>query len=209
MHTCHAWQSVHIGRAEPACTTSSSWCRQVSRHSWGSTVTRSEFLNALSKVLDEALEADHADFGNIQRLVPGRNVLEIVVQRGFSESFLQFFKFVSSEDDSACGRAIRLKQRVAITDILEDPWYGPYVGAATEAGYRAVQSTPIVGPSGELLGVVSTHFRSIHQFSRNAALALDACVAKAASIMLEYDREGSYGPNTAVGTATRRAPRSS
>ena len=152
-------------------------------------MNRSEFLGALTQVLDRAIEADGAGFGNIQRVVPGRGVLEIVVQRGFDQAFLQVFKFVSADHDSACGRALRFRKRVVIADINADPWFSAYARTAADAGYRAVQSTPIIRTSEkeDVLGVLSTHFRDSHHLTRNAADALDQCAREAALIMMEYD----------------------
>ena len=52
-----------------------------------------------------------------------------------------------------------MTRRVIIEDVETDPGYEPYREAAGSAGYRAVQSTPLVGRGGELLGVLSTHYR--------------------------------------------------
>ena len=140
------------------------------------------------------MEADGAHLGNVQRFIPGEGQLEIVAQHGFSTAFLRFFKFVSSNDGTACGRAIRLKTRVVIEDVLTDLPYRPYIGIATEAGYRAVQSTPILGPGGELLGVLSTHFRQPHLLSAEAAQRLDVCATEAAAIMTAHHGNAWVGP---------------
>lgn len=173
----------------------------------GIAVNRSEFLSSLSDVLQRAVEVDDAGFGNVQRLAPGRANLEIVAQHGFSSPFLDFFKFVSVLDDSACGRAYRLKARVVVQDVLTDPHFAPFADVAIEAGFRAVQSTPIVGLHGDVLGVLSTHFRQPHRLTREAIGKLDACAREAATIMQAYDGNGHDGHDRhAYGEASGRDP---
>jgi hypothetical protein len=50
---------------------------------------------------------------------------------------------------------------------MRDPDFAPYRGIAAQAGFRAVQSEPLIGKGGELVGVLSIHFRS-HVYFRNA-----------------------------------------
>ena len=73
---------------------------------------------------------------------PALNGLEIVAQRGFDQSFIDRFRVVSLEDDSASGMAIRTKSRVVIEDVKSDTAYAPGRVAAALGGYRAVQATP-------------------------------------------------------------------
>jgi hypothetical protein len=52
-------------------------------------------------------------------------VLVIAAQRGFKKDFLEFFRDVSAEDDSACGRALRLSERLVIEDVETDAAFEP------------------------------------------------------------------------------------
>lgn len=57
-----------------------------------------------------------------------------------------------------------------IKDVEADPAYAPLRAIARAAGYRAVQSTPLVGPDGAILGMLSTHSaRRIARVHRNCA----------------------------------------
>jgi GAF domain-containing protein len=67
-----------------------------------------------------------------------------------------------SERGAACGRAMLSGKRVIIEDVLTNPDFAPHRAVAASAGFRAVRSTPLVSRSGELLGMVSTHFRRPH-----------------------------------------------
>jgi len=57
---------------------------------------------------------------------------------------------------------MQLRERVIIEDVETDPEYAPHRHIAASAGYRALQSTPILSRVGEFLGVLSTHFRRPH-----------------------------------------------
>jgi two-component sensor histidine kinase len=118
--------------------------------------------SGLNEMLAAAVQLLGGDMGNIQLLDAGKGTLVIAAQQGFQERFLEFFKEVSADDDSACGRALRSGERIVIDDVEADEEYAPYRAAARAAGYRAVQSTPLVGRDGKPLGILSTHFRTPH-----------------------------------------------
>jgi len=117
---------------------------------------------SLSQGLQEMLAATTgllgADMGNVQLFDAERGVLRIVAQQGFDDDFMAFFREVSTDDDSACGRALRTLRTVAIDDVEQDVSYRPYLDAARAAGYRAVVSVPFCSFRGKPLGVLSAHF---------------------------------------------------
>jgi signal transduction histidine kinase/ActR/RegA family two-component response regulator len=121
--------------------------------------------------------------GNVQTLDPQRGVLHIRAHRGFRPDFLDFFREVSAADDSAAGRALRSGKRIVIEDVDADPEYAPYRAIAATAGYRAVQSTPLVGRDGRPLGMLSTHFRSVHRSDEQELRRLDLYARQAADFI--------------------------
>jgi signal transduction histidine kinase len=112
--------------------------------------------------------------------------LEIVVQRGFKQDFLDHFSVVV-EDSSACGRALQRGERVIIEDVESDPGFEPHRQIAASTGFRAVQSTPLVSRSGEPLGMLSTHFRDPHRPSERE-LRLTDLYARQVAEMIERKR---------------------
>ena len=110
----------------------------------------------IDAALDAALDAAGTGMGNIQ-LAAGEG-LRIVAQRGFQAPFLDFFAVVDHRG-SACGVAAKEGRQVVVPDVESDPIFAgtPALHTLLRAGLRAVQSTPLVGQSGELLGVLSTH----------------------------------------------------
>jgi PAS domain S-box-containing protein len=121
-----------------------------------------DFRTLLEEVLDATIALQRADLGNIQMYNAEKQTLEIVAQRGFQKDFLEHFRNVDDES-SACGRAMKLRQRVIIEDVETDPGFAPHRHIAASAGFRAIQSTPLLSRGGKLLGMLSTHFRRPHR----------------------------------------------
>jgi DNA-binding response OmpR family regulator len=114
-------------------------------------------------LLGEAMAATHADMGTLHAVDPTTNTLRIVASRGFGAAFLDFFAAVGQSGDSACGLALREGRRVVIPAVARSEIFmGREAGRILhDAGVHAVQSTPIFGASGCLVGVISTHWARI------------------------------------------------
>lgn len=112
----------------------------------------------LGLALEGALELTAADFGDLQ-MFDGAGQLRIVAQAGFGPDYLRRFATVHDEH-AACWRAATLGAQVTVDDVLTDEDFAPLREVAAAAGFRAVQSTPLIDHEGSVVGVVSTHFRS-------------------------------------------------
>ena len=119
----------------------------------------------LAELLAAAIDVTHADMGNVQ-LVDEHDVLRIRAQVGFGQEFLDFFRGVE-EHEAACGTAAASRRTVIVSDVESSPIFAgtQALEIVRRAGVRSVQSTPMFAPTGELIGVVSTHFREIHAFA--------------------------------------------
>lgn len=111
-------------------------------------------------ILDDVIALHGAEFGNLQ--LPIGDELMIAAQRGFKAPFLHAFERVKAADPSVCGRALRDGRPLVIADVEEDPSFAPFRHVAREAGYRAVQSAPLLTKDSQVMGVVSTHFANVH-----------------------------------------------
>jgi signal transduction histidine kinase/CheY-like chemotaxis protein len=72
---------------------------------------------------------------------------------------------------------------MVIEDVEADAPYTPLRPIARAAGYRAVQSTPLIGREGAPLGMLSTHFRSPHRPGEQDLRRLDLYVRQAADFI--------------------------
>jgi hypothetical protein len=144
----------------------------------------------IDALLDTATKAASTDLGNVQLLDPRGTTLQIVAQRGFGSEFLDFFREVHGAG-AACGAALRAGRQVIVEDVATHPIF---VGQRSQdvllrAGVRAVQSTPLIAPSGELVGMISTHFRSRHRPPAYRLRLIDIISRQAAELLRDvHDR---------------------
>ena len=117
---------------------------------------------ALEEILDATIALLGAEKGTIQLLNPKNNTLAIVAQRGFQKDFLDYFRTVKIDDNSAYGRAVKRAEQVVIEDVQTEASYASHRRIASVAGYRALQSTPLMSRNRELLGVLSNHYSKPH-----------------------------------------------
>ena len=122
------------------------------------------FERTVSVIMDDVIALHGAEFGSCQMAVGDDLVL--VAQRGFRPPFLKTFAWTGKTDPCACGRALKSRQTVIVPDVTLDREFAPFRRIAREAGFRAVQSTPLLTRSGKLVGVVSTHFANAHEPTR-------------------------------------------
>jgi PAS domain S-box-containing protein len=137
----------------------------------------------LDEMLSAAIELLGADKGDIQLLDTSRGLLKIAAQRGFSPAFLDEYRELPAEAATSCGRALRSGGCSVIEDTEADEAYAPYRQAAAQEGYRAVQSTPLVGRNGTVLGMISAHFRDVHRPSSDDLQRLDLYARQAAGFI--------------------------
>jgi hypothetical protein len=129
------------------------------------------------------MKVDAATCGKIRVVDPSTGTLEIEVQRGFSEHFIESFRVVDVTDEIASARALRLRHRVNVPDVAKDPHLERYHVIAKQEGFKAMQATPIFGVDGDIVGTLSTHFPRVHHPSTVAALVLDHCASKAGALI--------------------------
>jgi len=111
----------------------------------------------INSTLHRALRITGQELGNVQLVNWEMGLLEIAAQRGFRQEFLDSFRHVSTRDGCACGRALLLRDTVVIDDVTTDRDFSPFKEIAERAGFRAVQSTPLMSSGGAIVGVISTH----------------------------------------------------
>jgi PAS domain S-box-containing protein len=153
-------------------------------HGLSTRLLSADNLNAaLDDVLENAIVTSGADFGNIQLYNPQLGALEIVAQRGFRQDFLDHFRLVHLDEGSACAQAMQSGQRIIIEDVELDAAYERHRQVAARAGYRAVQSTPLKSRNGNILGMLSTHFRRPQRVPERNQRLLDLYARHAADMI--------------------------
>jgi two-component sensor histidine kinase len=133
-----------------------------------------DFDGNLNAVVDTAIAVTDAEKGNLQLLDPATGALTIAAQRGFGDSFLNFFASVR-DDASACASAMRSGERVIVEDVRESEIFAgqPSRDVLLDASVRAVTSTPLMASTGNLLGMISIHFADPHLLSERELHLMD------------------------------------
>jgi PAS domain S-box-containing protein len=150
---------------------------------------------ALEEVLDAALALMEAELGNVRLLDPGTQELRIVAQRGFGTEYLERFTSVGANSGEICAQAAQQGKRVIVEDVQSEAQFAHYRAIATTAGFRGIQSTPIMSRRGELLGVLSTYFRDPQHPSERALRMIDLYARQAAEFLEHMGLETSRQPD--------------
>lgn len=122
----------------------------------------SSLKDGVELMLQSSIDLMKSDFGIVQ-LLDNSGLLRIFAQCGFKENFLETFREVSAEDDSACGRSLRTGEVVIIDDTEADEQFTPFRPIAREADFRSVVSIPLLTNERKPLGIISVHFRLPNQ----------------------------------------------
>lgn len=128
-------------------------------------------------LLRAAVEVANAACGTIQFYDSSHRCLRLVAYHGFGREFLDFFQVVSGED-CACGTAMAKKTRIVVPDVSTHPIFKgqPSREIVLRSGIRSVQSTPILGASGQFLGALATHQRQKRRPSARELAAIDSVI---------------------------------
>jgi len=150
-----------------------------------------DLRQALDEILAGAIELLGADMGSIRIWDSARGTLRIEAHRGFKRECLDLFRQIPTASSSACERALQSGERMVVEDVEADRLFTPFRPLARAAGYRAMQSTPILSREGMPLGMLATHFRSVHKPAEQDLHLLDLYVRQAADIIEHHKAENA------------------
>jgi two-component system sensor kinase FixL len=151
----------------------------------------------LDEILNSAIAIAGADCGTIQLLHPSTGELKIVAHRGFPQWWLDFWSSVT-QGHGSCGTALLRGERIIVEDIERSPIYAHALERDIQrrAGVRAVQSTPLISRSGKVLGMFSTHYKTLMRWDERSLRLLDLLAWQASELIDRtradeqlYDRE--------------------
>jgi CheY-like chemotaxis protein len=144
-----------------------------------------DFHACLEDILDDAIEFTGAFKGTLQLLDRETNTLKIAVHRGYRAPFLNFFSDVHPAEAAACGAAFQAGERVVIEDVTQSEIFAgqPSLHVLQAEGVRAMQSTPLLSSSGEIVGMIATHFPKPHRPDERELRFLDLLARQAADYL--------------------------
>lgn len=139
------------------------------------------------KIVDAAALVMRAEFASIQVYQPdrGEGGLRLLAHRGFTPEAEHQWEWVRADSTTSCGASLRLHSRVVIQDVETNDLLASSadLGVFRRVGIRAVQTTPLMSRDGELLGMLSTHWRQPHQPVERDLRLLDVLARQAADLM--------------------------
>jgi signal transduction histidine kinase len=142
-----------------------------------------------NEIVKAAVEIAGSDMGTLQTCNDD-GVLVITSQVGFDSTFVDYFSRVDSHTDTACGAAMAARDRVIVDDVTRSPYFGgDALPVLLNAGVRALQSTPLFSRTGEFVGMLSTHYRSIRHFGQAELKWLDLLARQAADLIMRRQSE--------------------
>jgi signal transduction histidine kinase/ActR/RegA family two-component response regulator len=135
----------------------------------------------LREVLHEAMSVQGTDLGLLSLYDPETNSLNIKVHSGFDEVLREIEGAPSGV--ATCGTSYEQRRRVVVEDVEADPIYAQYREVAEAVGFRACNSTPLITRNGQIIGVLSVHFRQRHRPSERELRLMDLYARMAADII--------------------------
>ena len=137
------------------------------------------------RVLETATELTSADMASLQAFSFDRGELRLLAHRGFHPESAAFWEIVCVNSASSCALAMSAGARTIVPDIeaSESMANTADLDAYRRSGIRAVQSTPLISRSGQLLGMISTHWRNPHQPTEFSLRPFDVLVRQAADLI--------------------------
>lgn len=146
------------------------------------------------KIVEAAAAIMQSEMASLQMLFPERGnggELRLLASRGFDPDGAKFWEWVRADSACSCGAALKSRKRVVVSDVEKCDFMAGTEDqiAYLRTGIRAVQSTPLLSRSGELLGMISTHWRAPHTPEESDLLRFDVLARQAADLLERKQRE--------------------
>jgi GAF domain-containing protein len=133
-------------------------------------------------------------YASLQMLFPERGSggeLRLLAFRGFNPEAARFWEWVRADSKSTCAIALRDQKRVVAQDIAGCDFMAGSEDRQVylQTGIRACQTTPLIGRGGNVIGMISTHWRTPHKPSEEDFRLFDALARHAAELIECCGRE--------------------
>ena len=150
-------------------------------------VDSAEELSLYDNILGAAIEFSEADAGTIQFVEPETGDLLLLRTRGLQEVFLKRFGRIDAKSLTSCSQAVKNRERIFVDFEEESDDPDGSRRFHRENGILAAQSTPLITRSGELIGMISTHWRRRYAPDERQLRPLDL-LARQVSDLIERKR---------------------
>ncbi len=148
-------------------------------------VAASDDATIYAAILNAAISLMGADFGSLQKYHPERESLELLVWEGFHPRSAEHWRWIAGQDPTSCANASSSGGRIFVRDVeTEAQLRGTdSLDHFRLSGIRSMQSTPLISRSGDIVGMVSTHWRVPHTPTERELGFLDLLARQAADVI--------------------------
>lgn len=155
------------------------------------------------KIVGAAVAIMRSDYASMQMLFPGGGAggeLRLLAFRGFNPEAAKFWEWVRADSKSTCGVALRTGQRVVAPDIANCSFMADSEDQQIylQTGIHACQTTPLIARGGNVVGMISTHWRTPHQPSERDFRLFDILARQAADLIERTRREQELAERAAL-----------
>jgi PAS domain S-box-containing protein len=153
------------------------------------TLIREDDEHALYEtIVDAAATIARSEFASLQMFCPERGEageFKLLAWRGLGDTASAFWQWVPPDGSSVCGQAMLRVERVIVPDVEACEFLAGTGNLATcrQIGIRAAQTTPLLSRAGQVIGMISTHWREPHQPSERDLRLLDIIARQAADLI--------------------------
>lgn len=140
------------------------------------------------KIVDAAVAIMRSEYASMQALEPQPGCvgeLLLLAFRGFNPQAALFWRRVPADSGSTCAVALRTSKRVIAPDVETCDFMRGTEDLTTyrNTGIRAVQSTPLLSRSGQIVGMISTHWKDVHMPTERDLRMFDVLARQAADLI--------------------------
>jgi GAF domain-containing protein len=152
---------------------------------------------AFEKIVDNAVALMRSDYASLQMLYPERGTggeLRLLAFQGFNPRAASFWEWVRADSQSTCGIALRDMRRVVAPEIATCDFMADSEDQLVylQTGILACQTTPLITRTGNVVGMISTHWRTPHQPSETDFRQFDTLAQQAAEVIELCKREEKW-----------------
>jgi PAS domain S-box-containing protein len=154
-----------------------------------------DFKSLIQEIMDAAIAITGANKGMLQLFDPPAKEMKIHAHRHFSPAFLKKCEQGEGGETPLLGTESKRFSRLMLEDIAGAVQQDRAIGLLLAEGVRAVQSTPIIGSNGVLLGFILTYFNGVHAAAERELRIMDILGRQAADIVERKHAEDALQKN--------------
>lgn len=141
----------------------------------------------IQHMIESARAIMHADCASLQRYSSERNALKLLTHYGLDDC-CETFEWIFPDSHTTCAAVLRTGHRVIVPDLEACESIPLWHEAFRRCDVRSVQSTPLLGPDGNFVGMCSTYWRVPYEPNDQELRLFDAWARQTADTF-DHNRE--------------------